>query len=257
MAVFVCTSADVSSWTGSPVADSKITWQQFTLNYNAPANPYLTTSGIQTNVPDITDWSGSITGFLGTPNTGVALAISHTSSYASNCESWGFNYNVAEERYVVAGNGGVASYLPGAESWTANATFKVDDAEPIVAPGLAPSSLVLTSSSGNTITGNATATSVSAPFIIGGIPQVTYNYAGSGTVAIVGSNNITAAASPLTKMSPATLTLKGHEVGTTDVQFEGSAFWTQLAITAATSGLIGYTINFRGTGALTISDPAV
>lgn len=256
MAVFVVLSPAIT-WTGSPVADSKITWTQATINYNGPANSYLNTTGITRKVPDLTSWSGSITGHLGTPNTGAALAFSHSSGYATNCDSWTFTYNVAAEQYAVAGNGGVMSFLPGAESWTASATFKVDDDLPLVAPAATPASMVLTSSSGNTITGNATAVSVSAPFIIGGIPVATYNFEGDNTVAIAGSNNILADSTTIGRMAANTLTIKAHEVGATDVQYSGSAFWTQLTVTANTSGLITYGINFQGTGALTIADASV
>lgn len=257
MAKFVVATPDIT-WTGSPVADSKITWQQATINVQAGSNPYLSTTNIQRAVPDLKRWSGSLTGFLGTPVTGVALNVSMTDGYDDHVESWTLNHNVAEQLvYTSAESGGWMAALPSTPSWSGSYTCRVDDANPLVAPGDVAKELVLTLSSGNTITGDAIITDVSPVFQIGGIPVVTISFAGDDTLVVAGSNNITAAANPLVAMAANTLTIKAHEVGTTDVQYSGSAFFTQLSVTANTSGLVTYGINFRGSGALTIVDPAV
>lgn len=258
MATFVVLSPQVT-WTGTPVADSKITWQSATLNETAAAPSYLTTGGVTRVVPGLKQWAGTISGHLGTPGVNSALNVSMTDGYDTNVEAWTLQWNVAAvQSYTTADSDSWLSFLPGVESWSGTYTCKLDDAEPTVSPGDTAKELVLTSSSGNTITGDAIITNVNRDVRIGDIPAVQISFSGDSTLAIAGSNNFVAdATDPLVRYSASTLTIKGHEVGTTDVQWSGSAFPTQLSISCSTSTIGQYSIGYQGTGALTTADPAV
>lgn len=246
------------TWPSTPVADSKITFQRATCNLSAATGKHLTSGGVTVTSPGLKSWTGTISGHLGTPAVGTSLTASIVNGYDTNVEGWTFQYNIAASTfYTDSSTSGWMDALPGAESWTASVLCKADDAEPLVAPGAAAAELVLTSSSGNTITGDAIATAVPIDVQIGQVMGVNISYEGTGTTAIAGTNNLVTAVDPLARLAASTLTIKAHEVGTTDVQYSGSAFITSLSLNATSSGLITYDLGYQGTGALTIDDPAV
>lgn len=255
MAVFTVLDP-VYTWSGSPIA--KMSIEQCVLNEQATSYSYVDTTGKTRTINGLKSWSGSFSGYLSTFDSGVALNVSMTNGYDTNVQSWGFTFNVSEEGvYTSSDSNGWMTYLPGVTSWTATYTAILDDDAPTVSPGATIAELILTSSSGNTITGDATVTGANRTLINGRFPAIVYTLAGDSEVAIVGSNNIVTAVDPLTRMAAGALSITGHEVGATDVTWSGNAFYTQLSLTANTGAATAYSMNFRGTGALTTADPSV
>ena len=245
------------TWSGSPIA--LMSFDQVTLNQTSGAAQYVTQANVNKALADLRSWSGTISGQLATPVTGQGLGVTYSTGYASHVESLSVTVNAAVEQfYTSSSSSRWMEALPSTLSWSGSYVALVDDDDPIIAVGAdaTPAAMTFTISSSNTLAGSVVSTSIVSDIPVGRLHRVTVQVQGDGTLTAAGTGNIFAAGA-IAPMAAATLTIKAHEVGTTDVQYSGSAFWNQLTVNAATAGHIKSSIGFQGSGALTIADAAV
>lgn len=256
MSTFIVLEDPSVAWPGTPFADSKITWQQAAINIQAATGSYLTAAAKTRRVPGLKQWSGTMNGFLGTPHVGSALAVSMTSGYDANVESWSLTWSAEPKlEYTSSDSDNWMSAKLGAESWSGSYGAKLDDSEGIVMPGAAAAELTLTLSSGNTLVGDAIVTAANPDLTIGEYGMANFSFEGDDTLAVTGSNNIATAIDPLTRLAASTLTITGATLNTTSLTYSGSALLTSMTISGSTSGMFTYAIGFTGSGACAASTP--
>lgn len=260
MAVPFIVDAPIVTWPSSPIDSGSETclWQTATINQTGGTSSYLTQANLNASVPLLRSWAGTFSGHLGSPVNGAGLGITYGTGYATSVESFSVNITVDPKGYYSSsGTGSWQSFIPSTIKWSGSYTALVDEDLPIIAVGAdaAPASLTFTLSSGNTLAGTVLSSSVSNVMPVGDLSRVTVNVEGSGGLTAVGSNNILAAAAPITAQAASALSITARESGATDVTYSGNAFWTSLGLTVADNANIGFNVGFQGTGALTIATP--
>lgn len=243
---------------GSPIASNLITWQTATINETQGVADYLTTTNVNKRVNLLRSWTATLVGTLGTPISGATLGVTYATGYATLIESLGVTVTCEPKGYYTSsGSNNWMTFMPSTVRWNATYTALVDNDAPLIVVGAdaAPAEAVFQIATSNTLTGDVLSSSLQQSIPIGDYSRVTYAVEGDDTLTAAGTNNIISAGA-IAAMTPGTLTIKAHEVGTTDVQASGTAFWTSLSIQVQDSGLVNYTMQLQGSGALTRPDPA-
>lgn len=259
MGAIVTTEAIVSSWTGSPVAASKIVDQSVSLNMPGNTPTFIDGSGVTQVLQGLRSWTFSTNGWIGTPIVCSAPSITFSGGYTTNLLGWDLTYTVPAVETTNASQTDTGnlwqSFAPGVPSWAGNIFFRVDDAEPGVAAAHAgPTSCTLGFDGSNTLAGSIVTNSLGETVRIGEVPAVQYGFQGGGALTAAGTNNIVGAGA-VAAMSPGEVVLKYGEAGSTDITRTGDAFFTSLAISCRINEVVSYNIAAQGTGPLAFSDP--
>lgn len=241
---------------GTPISQSA------TLNQSADSLTYSeVVAGRRISALSMREWSGTISGFLPTPQAGYNGALTSSNNYVTNLISWSITFTrpVLDTTAIPNANRWRTS-IPGNYVASGTWTAYVDDASgnPLVlaganAPGGSDDDALFTLSTGNTIECDIYTTGLAYTGEINGLPTVTYNFEVSGTPTLTGANGIVDTAG--LAIGAETLLLVTASAATDDSNFSGSAYWTSVSTTVSPDQLTPVEIAFQGTGALTI-DPA-
>lgn len=282
MAQFMVDNGAVTSW-GSSTANSDLISNglapaSFELSMSVPENDVTVFSASAQNrawIPGLGEWSGTITSQISPAALGANGSVTF-SGLGGNISGYTLNLNANATESTVFSGSGVAwkTFLPGLFDWSGTFTGDLDDTTAIVTGassggtiwtlGGATASLVLKlldeGTTDHTFTGNAYVTQASPSIRIGEKAGASYNFRGTSNLTAAGqtagntytnpfeydiTNNTGVIQRPAA--DPIVLTA---DTGRT---YEGSAFWTSIAISCAVDQPITVTVGFRGSGALDIN----
>lgn len=261
MAVTAVTTGLVTSWAGTQntaLIQSASGPYEFTLNMEAPTEDVTPFNGsgvtFTSNIPNIRSWSGSITTRFTTALIGSSGLVTFGSGYTANTRAWTLDLtNDAKDTTVFNGSGVTyRTFVPGLLSWGGTYETYVDNTTALVFPGASAASatfkLVEDGATDRTLAGNIIASSVPVTVQVGELPTATFTYVGSGTLTAAGSANFFPSGA-IVAPETGSLVLQSY----TSRTYTGDAFFTSVSISCAVDGVITATINFQGTGALTIA----
>lgn len=207
-------------------------------------------------------WSGSLT--CRAPNTPASgyTGLVTWSTYSTNIREWGLDLAWAEKQVTAFNGTGVSAhdYIPLEASWRGTFAGYLDGTTNVTlptVPGATYASLalkLLEATTDDTLTGTAAATQISADVGIGTGGDFAYSFEGSGDLVAAGTNYGVASSGIFSSGSLITPTA-GSLVLTaiSGRTFTGNAFPTGVSWRVGVAAGIEATINFRGTGALTIA----
>jgi hypothetical protein len=237
---------------------------EFTLNLNNPTTPAtaLTSGGVVhgTVLNTIGDFSGTITGRLSPAKLGNSGFVTASGAYLTNLERWKLSMRCPALPATAMTGSAVTdrSFVPGIITSTGSWTAAIDDTTPLVKPGVSYSAtLKLLENDANDQTLAATIYTTGAPFTVkvGEVSLVEVPFAVSGDITAAGTGGSGGIPSPLfaagviQRPAVGELILQAHAGRT----YTGNAFWTSIDIDVPVDDLITVTVNFQGSGALTIA----
>lgn len=258
-----------TGYTGLYASPGLIKPYRFTLSIDGGA---IETTGFggsaiitRTNIAAPYSWSGSITcRSPNTPATGFSGSVAWSSgNYSTNVRDWNLNLQCGEKQVTAFDGTGIVAhqFIPLAWSWSGGFTGYIDGTTALAlptVPGATLATLTLkalenTGTTDDTLAGTAVVTQVGADVGIDGTGDYSYAFTGSGDLTAAGDNYGVASTGVWSSGALVTPTA-GSLVLTaaTSRTYTGNAFPTGIAWRVGVDSGIEVTINFRGTGALTI-----
>lgn len=265
MAAVYGITGEVTSWTNnSRLISSGSQPSAFTANIVGDAVDSTAFDATNSNefVPGLKSISGTITTLYDAPIIGAAGGVgwATVAYYVTNIQSWLLRMSRATTDTTEFNTGAVPdwrSFTPGLINWSGEYSGFLDGTTAVTAPadydgGLG--TVTLTIASGVTFAGSAHLTNLDSTVSPAATNNVRHGFQGSGNLTAAGDKFFDAAVvSIITDPSSDTLTLKAFEAGVTDRTFSGAAFWESVEIRCAVDQIPVATINWRGTGAWTIT----
>lgn len=257
----------VTSWANNDggvgelnIAAAETAETAWTLRYFADeidATAFGLTASSRAALAGLKQWDGSITMQQATPSVGVAAALDWdqlSETLEPHVRDWQLVVTAPPVDTTSFSTTGHKSFVPGVISWAATVNYFLDSA--VAQPAIGGSgTLTLTLSSGNTLAGTGYLLSWNQSVSPAGRLIATVQVLGSGPIAATdgGANffggtasNLVRDADPEGNSSELVLT------SSTSRTYTGDAFWTQVAINCPVDQKISATVNFQGTGDLTL-----
>lgn len=262
----------VTSWTGTAntALIGAITEHTATLNIDggtADRTGYVASLSSMAMGPGLRSWSGSIKGRYsgaGTAQVGYLGAVTYASGYTYHVQGWSAAIKSKALEITAydasATAAGWKQFRPGILSIDGKYDALVDSANAIVlptAPGSASAAATFTLTTGVTLAANILPSAIGVTVPVGDLNKVAYSWVADGALTAAGSNNIFAAGavalpdwdtSGTDGVPDATLVFQAASSRT----YTGAAFWTSINIDHKPGSYIDVTVNFQGSGALTV-----
>lgn len=224
------------------------------------STPFASTAPVAaSNIAGLQSWSGSFSGRF--PAGGAASGhlgnVTFSSGYATNVRGWTITASVPALDVTAQGSTAPTwmSYLPGLYSYTGSYECLVDDTTAISActSGSATFRISTESTNDNELSGNIVVTGVAVNGQVGDRWSVTVSFVVSGNLSTDGDSSlfeVDSAGTPDPLATPEATTINIRVDGSRD--YEGDAFETGWTISSAIGSQVNVSVNFQGTGALTI-----
>lgn len=261
MAATAVTTGAVTSWAGTQntaiIQSGSGPWE-FSLNYDAPTEDVTPFNGsgvvFARNLANLRQWSGSISTRLTTAVLGSTGLVTFASGYVVNARAWVININTEAKDTTIFSGSGVTnrSFVPGIINWGGTYDTLLDNTTAITAPGAAAASatfkMVEDGATDRTLAGNIIVNAIPVSVQIGEVPTAQFAFTGDSTLTAAGTGGFFPSGA-LVAPETGSLVLQAY----TGRTYTGDAFFTGVSINCAVDGVITATINFQGTGALTIA----
>lgn len=260
MAAVTGITGAVTSWAGAQNTQLIATGSEpssFTLNFEGQEFDTTTFSsaGVSSFIKGLSAWSGQIVQQLKTPATGDLGLVTFSAGYAANLNAWDMAVDVPALE-VTAFGATVRSYIPGKLSWggsfggyldgTTVATMVGNSNE----PATGTFKLREAGAVDDTLAGSIFTTRADLNASPEAVNAVSYTFRGSGnlTQSTPSAGTTVFPTGVVARPTVGSLVL----TASTGRTFTGDAFWTRVAISQVVNQLVTVTIDFQGTGALTI-----
>lgn len=256
-------TGEVTSWTGTGNANlfgTAAADAAFTLNISAPEID-TTAFGATTAEygANLISWGGSFTSRIEAANIGVAGSVAWAGSfaYATTIRRWAITITADEIDITPFGTSSTfyRNFIFGLVRWSGVYEGFLDDTTAITRPALiheATNAAAITLNMGDTndhLTGDAFVTSIDPIVQPSEANQVTHAFRGTGDLASGSASSFFPVSTDPVIPVNGTLVLTASSGRT----YTGTAFWTSIQIVCPTDGIVTATVNFRGSGTLTIA----
>lgn len=234
---------------------------QFTINLDG--QEFDTTAfaalGISTYLKGLSGWSWSLTQRFKTASTGDLGLVTFAAGYTTNLNAWDLAVEVAALETTAFG-ATTRSYIPGKLSWGGSFSGYMDDTTPMThvgnssEPATGTFKLREAGTPDDTLSGSIFTTQGTGNVDPNSVASLSYTYRGSGdltqsapqagtTIFPVSGGASTVVARPTVNTLRLTA-ISGQ-------YFEGSVFWTRVAVSVAVNQVATVEVAGMGTGALT------
>lgn len=266
MASFVGVNGAVTSWanntqfitTGSEPIEFDLNMEGLEFDTTAFA-----AAGISTYINGLSSWAGQIRQRLKTAQTGDAGLVEWTSTagnYATNIKRWSLAVEVdPHETTAFATTPPTArTFIPGKLRWGGEFDGYLDGTtaatQPVYSATTNPATLTLRLrdlATDDALSGSAFTTRAPISVSPGGVATIGYSYRGSGNLTqstpTSGTTVFPTGAVAIPTAGSLVLTAASGRT------YTGSAFWTRVTIENAVNEMAAVTIDFQGSGVLTIA----
>lgn len=215
-------------------------------------------SGVETHIKGLSSWSGSFTAQLATPANGNLGLVTFSAGYTTNLNAWNLTAN-ANALETTAFTGTEKTFIPGTINWGGTFSGYGDGTTAVTAVGNASEPATLTlkyqeaGAVDNQISGSAFTTALGYTTTPNAVNAVSYSFRGTG--ALTHADTTAGTTAVWTKNTALATPVAGSMVLTTTTSrtLTGSAFWTGINISVGVNQATVVTVNFQGSGALTIA----
>lgn len=222
--------------------------------------PFASTAPVAaTNIAGLQSWSGSFNGRFpaGGAASGHLGLVTFGSGYATNVRGWTITGSIAALDVTAQASTAPTwmSFLPGLYTYSGSYECLVDDTTAISActSGSATFRISTESTNDNELAGNIVVTGVSVNGQVGDRWLVTVSFVVSGVLTTDGDSSlfeVAAAGTPDDLETPEATAISIRVDGSR--VYSGNAFETGWTISSAIGSQVSVSVNFQGTGALTI-----
>lgn len=213
-------------------------------------------AGISSFLKGLSGWRGQITQQIKTPATGDLGLVTFTAGYTTNLTYWDLAVDVAEHETTTFG-ATTRAYIPGKLSWGGSFGGYADDTALLTMVGNSSEPATGTfkvreaGGTDDTLSGSIFTTRADTGASPDAVVPANYTYRGSGAL----TQSTPSAGTTIFPTGAVARPTTGSLVltATTGQTFTGDAFWTRAGVRVAVNELIVVTLDFRGSGALSIA----